>query len=412
MAQSLKQCAPLFHQLLRSPIRSFTASGSQRVQIQGHYQLEFEAVREAFATLFEDTQERGAALCIQVGGETVVDLWAGTADRDGAQAWHTDTIANLFSCTKPFAAVTVLQLVGEGKLALDEPVARIWPEFGQAGKAAVTLRQLLCHQAGLPAVRDMLPAEALYDWQLMTQTLAAEQPWWTPGQGHGYAAITYGWLVGEVLRRADGRDPGDAIAARVARPLALDFHVGLPDAEFHRVAHIARGKGNAGDEAAQRLLQTTLREPASMTARAFTNPPSIMTSTNKPEWRRMQQPAANGHGNARSLAGFYAGLLDGSLLEPELLGEMTRQHSAGEDKTLLTPTRFGLGCMLDQPTLANATYGLGAKAFGHPGAGGSTGFADPERDVAFGFVTNTLGPYVLMDPRAQKLARVLGECLR
>lgn len=382
------------------------------MQIQGHYELEFEAVREAFAALFEDTQERGAALCIQVGGETVVDLWAGTADKDGAQAWHTDTIANLFSCTKPFAAVTALQLAGEGKLALDEPVARIWPEFAQAGKAAITLRQLLCHQAGLPAVRDMLPAEALYDWQLMTRTLAAEQPWWSPGQGHGYAAITYGWLVGEVLRRADGRDPGDAIAARVARPLALDFHVGLADSEFHRVAHIARGKGNAGDEAAQRLLQTTLREPASMTARAFTNPPSIMTSTNKPEWRRMQQPAANGHGNARSLAGFYAGLLDGSLLEPELLGEMTREHSAGEDRTLLTRTRFGLGCMLDQPTVANATYGLGAKAFGHPGAGGSTGFADPERDVAFGFVTNTLGPYVLMDPRAQRLARILGECLR
>jgi CubicO group peptidase (beta-lactamase class C family) len=136
-----------------------------------------------------------------------------------------------------------------------------------------------------------------------------------------------------------------------------------------------------------------------------------MTSTNKPEWRRMQQPAANGHGNARSLAGFYNGLLDGSLLEPELLGELTREHSVGQDKTLLTQTRFGLGCMLDQPTVPNATYGQGVKAFGHPGAGGSTGFADPEREVAFGFVTNTLGPYVLMDPRAQKLARVLSECL-
>jgi CubicO group peptidase (beta-lactamase class C family) len=155
-----------------------------------------------------------------------------------------------------------------------------------------------------------------------------------------------------------------------------------------------------------------MREPTSMTARAFTNPPSIMTSTNKPEWRRMQQPAANGHGNARSLAGFYAGLLDGSLLESELLNELTREHSVGEDKTLLTRTRFGLGCMLDQPDVPNATYGLGAKAFGHPGAGGSIGFADPDRDVAFGFVVNTLGPYVLMDPRAQNLARILGECLR
>lgn len=385
--------------------------GSQRVQIQGHFELKFEAVRDAFAALFEDPQERGAALCIQIGGQTVVDLWAGTADKDGAEIWHSDTIANLFSCTKTFAAVTALQLVSEGKLKLDEPVARLWPEFAAAGKQSITLRQLLCHQAGLPALREVLPVHALYDWQAMTTALAAEQPWWTPGQGHGYAAITYGWLVGEMLRRADGRGPGESIVARVARPLGLDFHVGLADDQFYRVAHIARGKGGTGDEAAQRLLQTTMRAPDSMTARAFTNPPSVMTSTNKPEWRRMQQPAANGHGNARSLAGFYNGLLDGSLLEPELLNELTREHSIGQDKTLLTQTRFGLGCMLDQPDVPNATYGLGAKAFGHPGAGGSSGFADPERDVAFGFVTNTLGPYVLMDPRAQKLARVLGECL-
>jgi CubicO group peptidase (beta-lactamase class C family) len=387
-------------------------SGSQRVQIQGHFELKFEAVREAFAALFDDPQERGAALCIQIGGETVVDLWAGTADKDGTEVWHSDTILNLFSCTKPFAAVAALQLVDEGKLRLDEPVARLWPEFAQADKAAITLRQLLCHQAGLPALRHMLPADALYNWTVMTDALAAEQPWWTPGQGHGYAAITYGWLVGEMLRRADGRGPGESIAARIARPLGLDFHVGLADEAFYRVAHVARGKGNTGDEAAQRLVQTTMRDPTSMTARAFTNPPSIMTSTNKPEWRRLQQPAANGHGNARSLAGFYAGLLDGSLLESELLNELTREHSVGEDRTLLTRTRFGLGCMLDQPDVPNATFGLGAKAFGHPGAGGSIGFADPDRDVAFGFVTNTLGPYVLMDPRAQKLVRVLDECLR
>jgi CubicO group peptidase (beta-lactamase class C family) len=245
----------------------------------------------------------------------------------------------------------------------------------------------------------------------MVDTLAAEAPWWTPGQGHGYEAITYGWLVGELLRRADGRGPGESIVARVARPLGLDFHVGLADEEFYRVAHIARSKGNMGDEAAQRLLQVMMREPAAMTTRAFANPPSILTSTNKPEWRRMQQPAANGHGNARSLAGFYSGLLDGSLLESDMLEQLTREHSIGPDKTLLTQTRFGLGCMLDQPQLPNATFGLGPRAFGHPGAGGSVGFADPEHDVAFGFATNTLGPYVLMDPRAQKLVRILAGCL-
>ncbi len=381
------------------------------MQVQGYFDLRFEAVKEAFAALFDDPQERGMALCVQIGGETVLDIWAGTADKDGQQAWHSDTILNLFSCTKTFTAVTVLQLVGEGKLELDAPVARYWPEFAAAGKEKITLRHLLSHQAGLPALRQMLPAEALYDWQAMTSALAAETPWWALGEGHGYAPITYGWLVGEVLRRVEGRGPGESIVARTAKPLGLDFHVGLADEDFERVAIISRGKGNFGDAAAQRLLKTMMSEPAAMSTRAFTNPPSIMTSTNKPEWRRMQQPAANGHGNARSLAGFYSGLLDGQLLESELLAELTREHAVGEDKTLLTHTRFGLGCMLDQPAVANATYGMGPRAFGHPGAGGSIGFADPEREVAFGFVTNNLGPFVLMDPRAQKLARLLADCL-
>jgi CubicO group peptidase (beta-lactamase class C family) len=385
--------------------------GIRVVQIQGYFDLKFEALRDAFAALFDEPQERGMALCVQVSGETVVDLWAGVADKDGQQAWHSDTILNLFSCTKTFTAVTALQLVGEGKLELDAPVARYWPEFAAAGKDTITLRHLLSHQAGLPALRQMLPAEALYDWQAMTTALAAEQPWWALGEGHGYAPITYGWLVGEVLRRVEGRGPGESIVARTAKPLGLDFHVGLADEEFDRVAIISRGKGNFGDAAAQRLLKTMMSEPTAMSTRAFTNPPSIMTSTNKPEWRRMQQPAANGHGNARSLASFYSGLLDGRLLESELLAELTREHAVGEDKTLLTRTRFGLGCMLDQPEVANATYGMGPRAFGHPGAGGSIGFADPERDVAFGFVTNNLGPFVLMDPRAQKLARLLADCL-
>ena len=146
-------------------------------------------MREAFSALFDDPQERGAALCIQVGGRTVIDLWAGTADKDGQEAWHSDTVANLFSCTKTFTAVTALQLVAEGKLQLDAPVARYWPEFAAAGKQSITLRQLLCHQAGLPALRELLPPEALYDWPTMVDALAAETPWWTPGEGHGLSLI-------------------------------------------------------------------------------------------------------------------------------------------------------------------------------------------------------------------------------
>ncbi len=379
--------------------------------LNGHCDPRFTPVADAFSALFEDPQERGAALCIQVGGETVVDLWAGSAGKEPGQEWQADTLLNLFSCTKTFAAVAALQLVSEGRLELDAPVARYWPEFEQAGKQGITVRQLLSHRAGLPAIREPLAPEALYDWATMTAALAAETPWWTPGAEHGYAPITYGWLIGEVIRRVDGREPGAAIVARSARPLGLDFHIGLDDAEFPRVAHIARGKGNLGDAAAQRLLRTMMTDAAALSTRAFTNPPSVLTSTNKPEWRRMSQPAANGHGNARSLAGFYSGLLQGRLLDDALLAELTREHAVGEDRTLLTCTRFGLGCMLDQPTVANATYGLGPQAFGHPGAGGSIGFADPERELAFGFVVNTLGPYVLMDPRAQRLARLAGDCL-
>lgn len=381
------------------------------MQIQGFFDLRFEAVRDAFDALFHEGQQRGAALCVKIGGETVIDLWAGVADNAGEQAWQSDTLINLFSCTKTFTAVAAMQLVGEGKLQLDEPVARLWPEFAANGKSAITLRQLLCHQAGLPAVRQSLPPEALYEWDTMTSALAAERPWWTPGDGHGYAAITYGWLLGELIRRADGREPGEAIVDRTARPLGLDFHLGLPDAEFERVGYLTRQKNNFGDAAAQRLFRAMTGDPLALSARAFGNPPSIMTSGNKPEWRRMSQPAANGHGNARALAGFYDGLLRGELLDAALLTEMTREHSVGEDRTLLTLTRFALGCWLDLPDVANATFGMGARAFGHPGAGGSIGFADPDRELAFGFVTNTMGPYVLMDPRAQTLARTIRACL-
>ncbi|GGJ89816.1 serine hydrolase domain-containing protein [Pseudomonas matsuisoli] len=379
--------------------------------IQGYFDLRFERVRDSFAALFENPQERGAALCIQVSGETVVDLWAGAMDRDREATWREDTLVNVFSCTKPFAAVALLQAAADGRLDLDAPVSRVWPEFGQAGKEGITARHLLSHTAGMPAIHESLPPEALYDWHRVTVALAGQSSWWTPGAEHGYSPITYGWTIGELLRRIDDMGPGKAVEARVCRPLGLDFHIGLAEGQFERVAHVGRAKGWTGDAAAQRMLNAMMREPNSLSTRSFTNPPGVMTSTNKPEWRGLEQVAASGHGNARSLAGFYAGLLSGALLDSEMLSEMTREHAVGDDRTLLTSTRLGLGCMLDQPGVANATYGLGPRSFGHPGAGGSTGFADPDLDIAFGFVTNTLGPYVLMDPRAQALARALGDCL-
>ncbi|MDP3379652.1 MAG: serine hydrolase domain-containing protein, partial [Brevundimonas sp.] len=231
------------------------------MQVQGYFDLRFEAVRDAFAALFDGTQQRGAALCVQIGGETVVDLWAGVADNQGEQAWHSDTLVNLFSCTKTFTAVAALQLVEEGKLELDAPVARVWPEFAANGKESITLRQLLCHRAGLPAIRQPLAPEALYDWTCMTDALAAEQPWWAPGTDQGYAAMTYGWLVGELLRRVDGCGPGESIVRRTAAPLGLDFHVGLDDSQADRVAYLTRTKNDFGDACAQRLLKALMSDP-------------------------------------------------------------------------------------------------------------------------------------------------------
>ncbi len=380
------------------------------MSVQGYCDPQFQAVSDEFAALLDAPQARGLALCVQVGGTTVLDLWGGVRDKDNCAPWQRDTLVNLFSCTKPFVAVALLQLVAEGKLHLDTPIAEFWPEFAQAGKRAITLRHVLSHQAGITALTETLQTDDLFDWPTMTAAVAAQAPAWLAGQAHGYAPITYGWLTGELLRRVDGRSVGDSVVARTAEPLGLDFFLGLPEQEDARVAHLSRGKGDMGDEAARRLLSVTFSQPKHLSTLAFTNPPSLMTSTNKPQWRRMQQPAANGQGHARSLAGFYQGLLAAKLLPEELLAEATREHSQGEDHTLLTATRFGLGFMLDQP-IANATFGMGAQAFGHPGAGGSLGFADPERQVAFGFVTNLMGPYVLMDPRAQRLAKAVASCL-
>lgn len=378
--------------------------------IQGTFEPDFAPVVHMLQDMLQQPGQRGAALCIYQHGQRVVDVWGGVADRAGQQPWQEDTLVNIFSSGKPVLAVALLQLVGEGRLELDAPVARYWPEFAQAGKAAISVRQLLAHRSGLSALGEPLAAEALFDWQCMIAALEVQQPWWTPGAAHGYAPMTYGWLLGELIRRVDGCMPGEAIARRIARPLGLEFHVGLQPAQLERVSDVSRIKNALGDEVAQRLYARML-QAKTLTGKAFTNPPSMMTSTNKLEWRVMQQPAANAHADARALAGFYNGLLQGRLLDQQLLREMQLEHSHGMDRTLLAQTRFGLGCMLEQPGLAYASYGLGPRAFGHPGAGGTLGCADPDYGLAIGFVTNSMDAYVMMDPRAQALNRCLLACL-
>lgn len=385
-------------------------------QVQGYFDPRFESVRQLFAEQQSDPQARGAALCVTVGEDTVLDLWHGVTDKDNSQVWEQDTLVNVFSCTKPLGAVALLQQVQAGRIGLDDALADIWPEFAEAGKQQVTLRQILSHRSGLSAISAPLAPEALFDWQAMTAALAAQQPWWTPGESHGYAPLTYAWLLGEPLRRLTGQMPGDYLREQLCQPLGMDFHVGVADADLPRIAHVSRLRNQYGDEYA-RALFAAMGDAEGLSWKAFANPSSLQNSTNKREWQQAQILAANGTGNARSLARFWQVMAHGGqlgearLLDAELVALMRREHSAGLDRTLRCPTRFGLGVMLEQDW-QGGSFGMGANAFGHPGAGGALGFADPDAQVGFGYVTNTMGPYVLTDPRAGELSRAVYRCLQ
>lgn len=387
--------------------------------IHGECAARFRRVREVFEENFRRRHEVGAAVAVVHDGEPVVDLWGGWADQARTRPWQRDTIANVYSCTKALVAICAHQLVERGRLDLDAPVAEYWPEFAARGKGALPVRWLLSHRAGLPAVRETLPPEALYDWTMITAALAAEEPWWEPGTAHGYHAVTFGWLVGEVVRRVDGRSPGTYFRDEVARPLGLDFHIGLADREHGRVAELSDLTMAAADELdadAIGLAQVILSDPDSMTARAFLNPPSMALGVNNPEWRRAEIPGANGHGAARDLARVYGALarggdLDGvHVLDPAAIARLRGEQSRGRDLVLQVDTRFGLGVMLPQPR-PDARFGPGANAFGHPGAGGALGCADPDARIGVGYVPNRLGPHILVDPRATALIDAIYQSL-
>lgn len=385
-------------------------------EIHGTCAKGFEAVRDAFAANFEEHGEIGASLAVQRDGEMVVDLWAGSADLEGERPWQRDTIANVYSTTKGVVAILAHRLVEEGRLDLDKPVAHYWPEFAQAGKEAIPVRDLLSHRCGLPALRELLPPEALYDWDAMTAALAAEKPWWEPGTAHGYHAATYGWLLGEVIRRITGRSVGTLLREEVAEPLGIDFQIGLAETEDARCADLSPPPLDVRPVGEPNLMELILSDPTSITALAFINPPSLSMpgTVNSREWRGAEIPGANGHGTARALASLYGAIAVGGdvggvhVLGPEAAAAAAVEHSAGPDLVLRLNTRFGLGFMLSQP---GCRFGPNQGAFGHPGAGGSVAFADPKARVGFSYVMNRMGPYILMDPRATALVDSFYRCL-
>jgi CubicO group peptidase (beta-lactamase class C family) len=384
--------------------------------IEGHCAPGFERVRDVFAAAFASGSEVGGAVAAVVDGQPVVDLWAGHADQARTRPWTRDTLVNVYSTTKGMVAICAHHLVERGKLDLDEPVTRIWPEFAAADKGDVPLRWLLSHRAGLPAVRTLLPREALYDWNAMTSALAAETPWWTPGERHGYHALTFGWLVGEVVRRAGGKSVGRYFRDEIAGPLGADFHIGLADAEHARVAEMGAIPLPEPGADAPALAEVFMRDPMGMAALAFMNPPSMADGVNHAAWRRAEIPGANGHATARAIARIYGALADGAagrapLLSKESIERCRDEQSRGMDAVLQISTRFGGGFMRSQPDVAGGRLGPGAGAFGHPGAGGSLGFADPEAGVGFGYVMNRMGPHILLDPRATALVDALYDAL-
>jgi CubicO group peptidase (beta-lactamase class C family) len=383
------------------------------IEIHGRCDARFARVREAFAESFRTRDEIGAAVAIAVEGEPVVDLWAGHLDRERTRPWQRDTLVNVYSTTKGVTALAAHRLVDEGKLDLDAPVAKYWPEFAQAGKGAIPVRWLLSHRAGLPALRKLLPNEALYDWEAMTSALAAEAPWWEPGTAHGYHAVTFGWLVGEVVRRIAGKSLGAYVRDTFANPLDLDFHVGLAEREHARVADILQPAAPDPNGEAAQMFVRALADPEGVTARAFMNPPSMALGPNVAAWRSAEIPGANGHGTARALATLYGRVAlgdAGGVISRDASARCRGEQSRGADLVLGVPTRFGLGFMLRQESHEGGRC-LGAGAFGHPGAGGSLAFADPEQRLGFGYVMNRMGPRILLDDRAIALVEAANACL-
>jgi CubicO group peptidase (beta-lactamase class C family) len=343
-----------------------------------------------------------------VDGETVVDLWAGSADKAGTRPWERDTIVNVYSTTKGMTAICAHRLVDQGLLDLDAPVAKYWPEFAQAGKEALPVRYLLSHRAGLPAIKAPLPKGSMYRWDTMTAALAAQEPWWEPGTKHGYHALTFGWLVGEVVRRVSGKSLGRYFRDEIAEPLGLDFHIGLAAEHDARTADMVPSPPPAPGE--RNLMAEFLGDPESATFKAFVNPPDLIEpgAVNTREWRAAEIPAGNGHGNGRALARVYGALARGGELEgvrvlsPGAIERAIEEQSNGPDAILAGfPTRLGLGFFL---TMADFPLGPNARAFGHAGAGGSLGYADLDAKVGFGYAMNQMAPSVAeVDPRVKSL---------
>lgn len=387
------------------------------VPVQGHVEPGFERVRVEFEKNFSERREVGAAFAVYHRGQKVVDLWGGYRDKARTQPWGEDTVTTVFSSTKGVAALVLAVAHSRGLFAWDAPVADYWPEFAAAGKGAVTVRQVLGHQAGLSAIDEPLDTEILADFERLAAILAKQPPAWAAGTRTGYHAISLGWYQTELLRRVDpeGRSIGQFLREEIAGPLGLDFHIGLPPTfPEDRIARmIAMNPIRAllapkhPYTVPRRMMFQMLRR-RSLTARSFANPP--MRGAGGIQSRAMREveiPSANGMGTARSLARLYSVFATGGeelALEKQTLDDLMAvppPPSGGvRDLVLHTDMSFSLG--FSRPAFAY-DFASSPAAFGTPGAGGSFAFADPDARIAMAYVMNQMGHYLVDDPREKAL---------
>jgi len=370
----------------------------------------FEAVAVAFEAGFEGRPAMGAALHVVVDGQSVVNLWAGTADQRTGRAWAADTPSVIFSCTKGLVSILAARLVQEGRLDYDAPVSRYWPEFAAAGKSTVTVGQALAHQAGLSAPRADLSEDDIVDWDRMVSLLAAQEPLWEPGSGYAYHALTHGWVAGEIVRRVTGLSVGQYFEELITKPLGVDAWIGLPEALADRAAHLQVSPPLSAlwaDEAAK----PGPNWPYKAMTLGHALPADLVTADggfNKQRIRAAEIPGAGGLASAEALATIWSATVAPTrgvrLLEPEVIAAATRTRSSGVSVFGGEPpySRWGCGFQLD----SEARRYLSDGCFGHDGAGGQVGFADPVRRVGFGYVANWM-----MGPEDLRATRIL-EALR
>jgi len=363
----------------------------------------FAPLKHQFDAHFEQGLELGCRFTVVKDGAVVFDAWGGFADRARSIPFDARTLTPVFSVTKAIAAILIARLVEDGRLAYDQPVWEIWPEFQAAGKGEITVEQVMSHQAGLPGFLDKMDPADWFDWNLICARLAAMAPMWPPGTASGYHAVTFGYLAGEMFRRVDGRTMGVALAEDIAGPLGLDLFIGLKDQEFPRVAELERPKS-----------LPDFGQITDATRAAFLTPWAAPGGRGGDEWRRAEIPSANGHTTALALARLMGavatdGQLDGrGILTSAGIKALTAERIRGQDLVLPFEMSWGAGVMRNSTF---APFGPTPETFGHSGWGGACAFADPVRGVAMAYVMNKQSAQLIGDDRAVRLINTAYECL-